>query len=92
MLARGGELASSIRAGYPAAMIIVRFPDETTKRKAIEFLIGRFNGHTWATGEMAVPEEALGPMARAGVTFTVEGPATYDRILSLRAPLAAGET
>ena len=51
-------------------MIIVRFPDETAKRKALEFLIGRFNGHTWATGEMAVPEEALGPMARAGISFT----------------------
>jgi hypothetical protein len=66
-------------------MIIVRFPDEAAKRKALEFLIGRFNGHTWATGEMAVPEEALGPMARAGISFTVEGPATYERILSLRA-------
>ena len=69
-------------------MIIVRFPDKTAKRKALEFLVGRFNGHTWATGEMAVPEEALGPMARAGISFTVEGPASYDRILSLRTPLA----
>lgn len=70
-------------------MIIVRFPDDAVKRRAIEFLIGRFNGHTWATGEMAVPEEALGPLAREGISFTVEGPATYERILSLRAPLAA---
>ncbi len=69
-------------------MIIVRFPEETAKRKALEFLIGRFNGHTWATGEMAVPEEALGPMAHAGISFTVEGPATCERILSLRASLA----
>jgi len=70
-------------------MIIVRFPDDAAKRKALEFLIGRFNGHTWATGEMAVPEEALGPMAREGISFTVEGPATYERILSLRTALAA---
>ena len=70
-------------------MIIVRFPDEAAKRKALEFLIGRFNGHTWATGEMAVPEEALGPLAREGISFTVEGPATYERILSLRTALAA---
>ena len=69
-------------------MIIVRFPDDAVKRKALEFLLGRFNGHTWATGEMAVPEEALGPMAREGIVFTVEGPATYERILSLRAALA----
>jgi len=69
-------------------MIIVRFPDEKSKRRALEFLIGRFNGHTWATGEMAVPEEALGPMARDGISFIVEGPATYERILSLRNPPA----
>ena len=65
-------------------MIIVRFPDEATKRRALEFLIGRFNGHTRATGEMALPEEALGPMAREGIVFNVEGPATYERIFSLR--------
>jgi hypothetical protein len=70
-------------------VIIIWFPDDTAKRKALEFLIGRFNGHTWATGEMAVPEEALGPMAREGISFTVEGPATYERILSLRAALTA---
>jgi hypothetical protein len=69
-------------------MIIVRFPNDEAKRKALEFLIGRFNGHTWATGEMAVPEEALGPMAREGILFNVEGPATYERILSLRTSLA----
>lgn len=68
-------------------MIIIRFPDEAAKKKALEFLIGRFNGHTWATGEMAVPEEALGPMAREGISFTVEGPASYERILSLRTPV-----
>ncbi len=69
-------------------MIIVRFPDQAAKRKALEFLIGRYNGHTWATGEMAVREEALGPMVRAGIPFTVEGPGTDERILSLRSALA----
>jgi hypothetical protein len=59
------------------------------KQKALEYLIGRFNGHTWATGEMAVPEEALGQMAREGIPFNVDGPATYERILSLRTVLAA---
>ena len=69
-------------------MIIIRFPDDETKRRALEFLIGRFNGHTWATGEMAVPEDALAPSAREGIPFTVEGPITYERILSLRTPAA----
>jgi hypothetical protein len=69
-------------------MVIVRFPDEATHKKALAFLIGQFSGHSWATGEVAVPEEALAPLALTGLKFTVEGRATYERILSLRNPLA----
>jgi F420-0:gamma-glutamyl ligase-like protein len=65
-------------------MVIVRFPDEATQKQALGFLIGRFSGHSWATGEMAIPEEALVSLALEGLTFTVEGRATYERILSLR--------
>ena len=71
-------------------MIIIRFPDETIKHAALEFLIGRFDGHSWATGEVAVPEDALAPMAREGIRFTVEGRATHERIQSLRASAAIG--
>ena len=71
-------------------MIIVRFSDEATQKRALAFLIGRFSGHSWASGEVAVPEEALAPMAREGIAFTVEGPATRERILSLRNSLAVG--
>ena len=71
-------------------MIIIRFPDEATKRAALEFLIGRFDGHSWATGEVAVPEEALVPMAKEGIKFTVEGRATHDWIQSLRTSTATG--
>jgi hypothetical protein len=71
-------------------MIIVRFRDEATQKRALGFLIGRFSGHSWASGEVAVPEEALVPLAREGIPFTVEGPATHERILSLRDSLAAG--
>ena len=69
-------------------MIIVRFPDEATKMKALGFLIGRFPGHSWASGEVAVPEDALVAMAREGLSFTVEGPLTHERIVSLRTPAA----
>lgn len=71
-------------------MIIIRFPDEETKRAGLEFLIGRFDGHSWASGEVAVPEEALVPMAREGIRFTVEGRATHERIQSLRTSAALG--
>jgi hypothetical protein len=65
-------------------VIIIRFRDEATQKRALGFLIGRFSGHSWASGEVAVPEEALAPLAREGIPFAVEGPATHERILSLR--------
>ena len=75
---------------YLAAMIIIRFSDTEEKKRAIGFLVGRFPGKTWSTGEVAVPEEALAALAAEGIQFTVEGPATYDRLVSLRdaAPVA----
>ena len=74
--------------GYDCAMVIVKFHDEATHRKALGFLMTQYSGHSWATGEVLVPEEALAPMAREGLTFTVEGPATHERIRSLRNTLA----
>ena len=71
-------------------MIIIRFPDEATKRAALEFLIGRFDGHSWARGKVAVPEEALVSMAKENIKFTVEGRANHDWIQSLRTASAAG--
>ena len=73
-------------------MIIVRFQDEASQKRALEFLIGRFSGHSWATGEVAVPEEALAPMAREGIPFNVEGPATHERILALRDSFTTAST
>ena len=73
-------------------MVIVRFSDEATQVKALSCLIGKYPGHSWATGEMAVPEDALAPMAREGLTFTVQGPATHERIRSLRNTPPVAET
>ena len=69
-------------------MIIIRFNDAESKRQALGYLAGRYSGKSWATGEMMVPEEALGFLARQGVRFVVEGPATYEQIASLRVPTA----
>jgi hypothetical protein len=65
-------------------MVIIRFPSEASQEKALGFLIGKCSGHSWATGEMLVPEEALPLLAQAGFTFTVEGRATDERVRSLR--------
>ena len=69
-------------------MIIIRFADEKEKRRALGFLPGRFSFKSWATGEMMVPENALAFLAVEGISFTVEGPATYDRLAPLRNPAA----
>jgi hypothetical protein len=55
-------------------MILIRFPNTEAKRAALGRLAGRFAFKSWATGEMLVPEDALGFLAVEGVVFTVEGP------------------
>ena len=65
-------------------MTIIRFADAETKKRAIAFLLGRFPGKSWATGEVAVPGEALAELATEGFQFSVEGPATYERLVPLR--------
>ena len=69
-------------------MIIVGFPDDKAKRRALGFLPGRFSFKSWATGEMMVPENALPFLAVEGISFSVEGPATYERLAPLRNPAA----
>ena len=66
-------------------MVIVRFPSVEMRRRALGYLLGRFSGKSWATGEVLVPEPALPPLAAEGIVFSVEGAGTYDRILSLNA-------
>jgi len=67
-------------------MIIVRYPDERAKSQALGYLAGRFSFKSWATGEMMVPENALSALAVEGIPFTVEGPANYEHLASLRNP------
>ncbi len=71
-------------------MIVIRFDDSASKRRALGFLAGRFPFKSWATGEMAVPETALASIATEGIAFSVEGPATYERLISaVRDPAAS---
>jgi hypothetical protein len=65
-------------------MVIMRFADQESKRKALGFIAKRFSGKSWATGEVMVPEAALPSLAAECFQFTVEGPATYERLASLR--------
>jgi hypothetical protein len=70
-------------------MIILRFPDLDSEKKALGYLLGRFSFKTWDNGETMVPEAALPYLAREGIRFSVEGRATYDRLIPpLRSPSA----
>jgi hypothetical protein len=70
-------------------MIRIRFTDRQAERRALGYLAGRFSFKSWASGEMLVPEPALLVLAREGIPFSVEGPATYEQLLpSLRDPPA----
>ena len=65
-------------------MVMIRFPDPETKRRALGFLARRFSGKSWANGEVMLPESALAALAAENLRFTVEGPATYERLAPLR--------
>jgi hypothetical protein len=61
-------------------MIRIRFTDLEAKKRALGWLAGRFPFKSWATGEMLVPEGALGYLATENISFQVQGPAPYERI------------
>jgi hypothetical protein len=71
-------------------MVLIRFTSEEGKKRALAWLLGRFSFQSFATGEMLVSEAALPSLAREGIAFECEGPASYDEIVaSLRVPVAA---
>ena len=57
--------------------IIIRFPDQETEQRALGKLILRCSGKSWASGETAVPAQALSFLAEQGIKFTVVGPAPF---------------
>ncbi len=63
-------------------MIRILFPDEATKRRVLGFLAGRYSFKSFATGHMLVQDFALPALAREGISFIVEGPATYEQIIA----------
>ncbi len=62
-------------------MIIIKFEKSESKRRALGYLARRFSLKIWASGEMTVPEAALAYLATEGLAFTVEGPASYERLI-----------
>lgn len=74
-------------------MVIIRFSDGDSERRALGFLAGRFSFKSWATGETLVPEQALASLAIEGIPFFVEGPAKYEQLTAtVRDPSAAASS
>jgi hypothetical protein len=67
---------------YTRSMIKLRFPNLDSERKALGFLAGRFPFKTYSDGCTLVPESALARLALEGITFTVEGRAAYEHLVS----------
>lgn len=65
-------------------MVLIRFPDVETKRRALELLVGEVPFKTWLSGEMLLPEDALPVLAREDVPFSFEGSAAYEKLATLR--------
>ncbi len=57
-------------------MIVIRFPDRESERRALGFLAGRYSCTSWSNGETLVPEEALSDLAVEGIRFIVKGRST----------------
>ena len=59
-------------------MVILRFDNSNEESRALGWLAGRFSFKTWDNGELMVHEEVLPYLAREGIPFKVQGPATYE--------------
>lgn len=71
-------------------MIRIRFPDAGSEQHALGYLLGRFSFKSVANGVTLVPDYALPALAREGIPFIAEGPATYEQIIeAVRNPPAS---
>ena len=62
-------------------MVIIRFDDSETEKRALDSLLDRYSFKSWVNGDLMLPEPALGYLAAAGIAFSVKGPASYEHFL-----------
>lgn len=71
-------------------MVSIKFSDREAEKRAVGFLLGRFSGRVLKSGEHLVPEAALEALADQGISFTVQGKATYEQqVAALRSAAPA---
>jgi hypothetical protein len=64
-------------------MIARTFPDRNTEKRALAYLLGRFSGRVFRSGEHLVPEAAREALADQNIPFSVKGKATYGEQLAV---------
>ena len=77
------------KLAYFTSMVLISFIDAESKRRALEALAGEFSFKTWSSGQMLVPEDALPQLAREDIAFKVEDSAAYEKLATLRDPVAS---
>ena len=70
-------------------MVVIKFPDPETDKRALGFLMEHFSGRVLRSGEVIVPEAALQALALENFRFTVLGKATYDQMAAIRSASAS---
>jgi hypothetical protein len=60
-------------------MVVITFPDKKTQTRARGFLLRRFSGKVFKSGEHIFPEAAMNALADAGIPFTVLRKASADK-------------
>ena len=71
-------------------MVVITFPDSVAQKKALGYLLGRFSGKVLKSGEHIVPEAALAALADQGISFTVVGKASYEKLIAALRRAASG--
>ena len=64
-------------------MLIIQFPTVEMRRRALGYLLSRFPGKSWASGEVMVPAPAVARLATEGIRFMVAGPATHKHLAGI---------
>jgi hypothetical protein len=72
-------------------MVVIKFPDKETELKALGFLLRRFSGKVFKSGECVVPESAMLALAEANIPFSVHGMASYEKQIAALRSAATGE-
>ncbi len=78
---------TSTRRQRGDVMVNIKFLDH--ENEALGFLVSRFYGSVFRSGEVIVPPEALAALAAENYRFTVLGRATHDQMATFRSHVSS---